>query len=616
MSRVRSVFEAAEVQPNGRAAAARSNANGVVYPLFLLAVIVFIIIFPWHEVNQRLPIWDSADFVLTAQKIADRFSAGTLDGVRALYLERGWRPIIFPTIAAPFFVLTGGQILLSVGLVQLFSVLLMATYIFFFLRQEVGSARALVGTLLVVSTEWVVNFSNIFYSEIFWLAATAGAMFHLSAGLRGTSRLHFVAGGAWVGVMASARPVETVVIGAVPAALLLTYGWRSRTVTVRTMGLWLCQALPPVVATAILVTPDPNRYLALGLVLVSVAIAWRYRREFFSEAPLLGFLVAAELIAVGWHFPTMRTLYQWAHETSFGSLAQISDQRFSGLSPVAVFVELVQRYSPAVLTTLFVAAVAGAFALVRAGSRSAPRASAIAALFALSMIGPMLVLHALTGTSDMRRIMPGILVLYVGLTGIAVFPGGILPPVRLAVVFAMMAIQVTTAAANGLNIRVEALLAGQRLSGYLRQPSVEQDPNEPVLDGLLGLGIQAGNVSAYSYCYRDYDYCERTKFPPFEPVALATLARQRDIPINVHFIGDLDFTKPETLASQIQLRGFDYVLVDMFDSPASVNRADPYIIHTDHFISLAHGEQLPPGLVWLGCFTASNRPMCVIQAKR
>src|SRR5262245_66571021 len=88
------------------------------YAVLLLAALVFITIFPWHAVNQRLPFWDAANFVSTSQKIADAFDTGVLTGLRALYLERWWRPILFPTVAAPFFLLSGGQIRLSVGLAQ------------------------------------------------------------------------------------------------------------------------------------------------------------------------------------------------------------------------------------------------------------------------------------------------------------------------------------------------------------------------------------------------------------------------------------------------------------------------------------------------------------------
>jgi hypothetical protein len=101
----------------------------------------------------------------------------------------------------------------------------------------------------------------------------------------------------------------------------------------------------------------------------------------------------------------------------------------------------------------------------------------------------------------------------------------------------------------------------------------------------------------------------------FEPMALSTLAKERRLPIHVHFIGDLDFSKPETLSAQIRDRGFNFVLIDMFDSPAAVNRKDPYVIHTEKFIALEK-SRLPVGLISRGCFSTVKRSICVIEVAR
>jgi hypothetical protein len=176
------------------------------------------------------------------------------------------------------------------------------------------------------------------------------------------------------------------------------------------------------------------------------------------------------------------------------------------------------------------------------------------------------------------------------------------------------AVQVTVAAANGLSVHSVPLLKIEENLGYLRQPFVGVDPNGPVLDGILHLGITHGNVSAYSYCYRDYDHCERDNYPPFEPTALSTLARERRVPLFFHFIGDLDFSNRETLSKQVDVRDFQYVLVDMFDAPGEINHADPYVIHTKQFISMER-ESLPQGLLNRGCFSV-NRPICLIEVAR
>jgi hypothetical protein len=63
------------------------------------------------------------------------------------------------------------------------------------------------------------------------------------------------------------------------------------------------------------------------------------------------------------------------------------------------------------------------------------------------------------------------------------------------------------------------------------------------------------------------------------------------------------------------MHGFDYVLVDMFDSPVAVNWEDPYVIHTKNFISIANGN-LPAEFVNRGCFSTMKRPICVLEIAR
>lgn len=586
------------------------------YHLLFLGAIVFILVFPWHAVNQRLPIWDAADFVLNAQKIVERFDGGLLAGLKGVYLERGWRPIAFPALATPFFILSEGQILLAVGLMQFAAVWLLAAYVFGFLRTMLSPVRSVAGALLIVSTQWIVDFSNVFYSEMTWLAATAGVLFHATAASKHHSLRHLLAGGFWLGLMVALRPAETVILSIIPAAALILREWKRGIVGAREIGLFVAQIVPVSFAVWLLTWPEQNRLMAVGSLGVSCLIIAVATRRLIDTRSIIVLFLVAEALALAWHLPTMRALYLWAYDTSFGPMAKLSDQKFSDLAPWSVFWELVQRYSPKLLLLMAIAAILGVVSIRKPMLDEARRNAILTILIALLMMAPVLLMLSISGTSDMRRIMPAMLVLEMGLVALAFSPSGSLAHLRSAMLVSLLAVQAVSAVANGLNVRLHALTVLQGVTGYLRQPYVGVDPNAPVLDGLLELGVRSGSVSAYTYCYRDYANCERLGLPLFEPVALSTLAKSRHVPIQVHFIGDLDFTKPETLSEQIRYRGFNYVLVDMFDSPAAVNRNDPYVIHTGEFIALEKSRRLPAGLISRGCFSTAKRPICLIEAVR
>lgn len=585
------------------------------YHLLFLGAVVFILVFPWHAVNQRLPIWDAADFVLNAQKIVERFDSGLLAGLKGVYLERGWRPIIFPALATPFFVLSEGQILLAVGLTQFASIWLLTAYVFGFLRTTLSPARSMAGALLIVSMQWIVDFSNVFYSELTWLGATAGTFFHATSAYKLNSLRHLLAGGFWLGLMVALRPAETVILSMVPAAALILREWKRGIVRIREIGMFVAHLVLVLLAVWLLTLPEQNRFAAIGLLGISFLIIAAAAKRPMENRSIIVLIIVAEALALAWHLPTMRSLYLWAYDTSFGPMAKLSDQKFSDLAPWSVFWELVQRYSPKLMLLMAIAAFLGVLSIRKPTLEGDSKKAIFTVIIALFMMVPVLLLLSISGTSDMRRIMPAMLVFAMGLTALGFSSGGSFVRLRPTILVLLLAAQTVSAVANGLNIRLPTLDRLQGVTGYLRQPYVGVDPNVPILDGLLELGVRNGSVSAYTYCYRDYANCERLGLPMFEPVALSTLAKARRLPIQVHFIGDLDFSKPESLAEQIRYRGFNYILVDMFDSPSAVNRNDPYVIHTEKFIALEK-TGLPAGLINSGCFSTVKRPICVIEAVR
>ncbi len=587
-----------------------------IYPALLLVVVLFAMVIPWHAFNQRLPIWDSANYVLNVQNILSRFDTGAIDGLKGLYFERGWRPIIFPALATPFFWMAERSILGGVALTQFAGIAVLGIYLYRFFRQTLSPGRAIAGSLLLCGMPWLVGYTNVLYSELYWLAAASGCLHHTALALRERSGRQFVLGGIWLGLMGAIRPVETALLSALPVLALLHFEYRRGRLP-RREALWYLGALLLTgAAVGWLTQPETRRSVPYLMVLAATTVLLLRRRHLLASSPFLGYLGAAQSVAVAWHLPTVRLLYLWAYDTSFGSLAKLTDQEFLSVPPWTIFWRLLQQYSPDLLFALIACTLIALVLPSGAKGRGVLKTHmALLALSALAMI-PMLWMLSRTGTSDMRRVMPPMLFLYIGLAGLALAPSGLGPRLRFAAITATALLMATAATANGLRVRLPAVLVSTAsVFGHLRAPDTGTDPNVPVLDGLIGLGIKSGRISAHTYCYRDYANCERLRLPMFEPVALSTLATERGLPIYVHFMGDLDFSKPATLAEQIKARDFEYILVDMFDSPADVNWQDPYVEHTRQFIDMAKAP-LPEGIVARGCFETVGRRICVFQVPR
>jgi hypothetical protein len=539
---------------------------------------------------------------ITASSLESALSIWSAYGVRLFFLL--WQLPSLSELRAtslPASPLTESACALVVGL-----------YTYLVLRDIIGRMRAAVGASFVVSLAWFVTYTHRnFYSEPFWLGATAGLLYHLSVGLRARRPWHFAVAGVWLGLMMADRPAETSALAVLPTGLLLGWTYRAGGISTSDLGILLLQVVAAAGAAALRLGEASELWVLLFLLVATVIAAFRARR-FFVDAPVLGFLIVAVAISVVWHLPTMRMLYDWAYQSSFGQWAELSDQRFVGLSPIAVTSALLQSYSPSLLAIMAALAMTAFVGWPRMSvDRRVGRPLIIICVAILAVI-PILILHMMSGTGDERRVMPSIFLLYIGLTALALLPQSFLARARLFAVAILAALQVTSAVATAFHIDSHTLDRFQGYAGSLEKPDTLPDSNIAVLEGLVAVGVREGFVIAYTNCLLGYISCSSHKMPFFEHVAVSTLALERGLPIYMHYFADLDLSKPDTLADQIRARGAQYILVDLFDDSdfSEVSHKHSFFQRTAAFIEFAKGT-FPPGFTKVGCFATLRRPMCV-----
>ncbi len=584
--------------------------------VLLLCAAIWAIGLPWHLLNHRVPIWDEASFVDDAQQIIGSFNKGWISGLQALYFVRGWRPIIFPAVATPFLALAQGDIILGPGLTQLFSLSLIAAYAFLLLRQFLTPPRALVGAMFVVTAPWLFNFSYSFLSEVFWMGATLGWAFHLLAGLSRKSRTHLLIAGLWLGLAGATRPAETVLIALLPLAFAMVRAAVRREVSFVDMVIFLAQIILVSIAVWQRVQVFYTSALVWGLLALCLVLVAIRGRRFFVEVPVFGLAIIAEFIFVAWYLPSLRELYLWAYDASFGPEAKMPYWRFADLSPATLWNWFVAAYDP---KTLGYVVVLGAVAFFlrrqwRKPDHAIRGALRIVAL-SVAMLAPVFIMLLISGTDDPRRTMPEILTFYVGAVGLALVPTGALPRVRLAVVALIVLVQTLAAGANGLNLRWAALPPIVNWIGAYHAPFVGKDDNVAFIGDLGQLGFTKGRFSAYTICYRDpLVGCSRRGIPWFEVEGATDVAVEEHLPMYINMARDLDFSKPDTLAAQLKQRGYDFVVVDMFYQPDQVVPSDPLFEHASQFIAFVKNG-LPPGFRQVGKFKFGDRDIYVLAVE-
>src|SRR5258705_12997305 len=123
---------------------ASSNAHlSVRFAIFFALIIPLLIPIAWHTNNKVLPKWDAADYLQTSYNIYESFhNSGIIEGLRNVYLNRGWRPILFPVFTVPALLITNGDLLTSVAITLILIHLVLLVYIFLLAREYLSPWRA------------------------------------------------------------------------------------------------------------------------------------------------------------------------------------------------------------------------------------------------------------------------------------------------------------------------------------------------------------------------------------------------------------------------------------------------------------------------------------------
>lgn len=386
--------------------------------ILLLPVLLVLL---WHLCNRGLPNDDAANYTYTAVQIAGQFDHGIVPGAIALVGLRGWRPTAFPPMAVPFLLLTGGDVVAACAALQILVYTALAFYLYgFALACSATRLRAAAVGAFVVSLPAIVTLHVTFFSESVWLLFAVACGYHLVRSNGFGNRAHALVAGIWGGLMAAIRPAESAVV----LTSLLCFGiWAairakqvSRTEAFRSVALF---AFPLVLLVFSTWIKSVNRLEIWPLCLVAVVLALRGARR--DNPALLCFLAGLTVTTCLWWTDYMPALFDWVQTTSFGKMAQITDQR-AAVHPVQTLIAVASAYGRIQLATIAVwFAVLGIASLIRRNSanRAQPsdgnvpgpvRTLLYASAAALGLFGT---LYASSGTGDPRRILVPLVLLII-----------------------------------------------------------------------------------------------------------------------------------------------------------------------------------------------------------
>jgi hypothetical protein len=578
--------------------------------LMICLLTTFLFPFLWHFYNNAIPIWDGADYVLSIQKILKTFEVSFYDGFKSVFFERGWRPILFPQLALPFFIFSRGDINTGVALTQSFYFLLISFFSFKFFNIYLSVFKSFLGVFILVTTGYILNYSTMFYSELAWISMMIIGLYYYKTKNK-NEKLSIFMIGLSLGIMFCIRPVETALILFLPILFLVYFEYKK----LNLLKVDIIYFMIAVFAISCLflyrIFFYEYKFLSLLFFLIFFLSITLIFKQFKRKPKFIHSLLLSLIISFIWHYPTANILYHWVYETSIGDLAKLSDQRYSSFNIIEIFASLFMKYSPFTFMVLILCSlISYFFSFSNSPSNKKAYTAAIQLIFfSFLMIFPILLALFFTGTSDMRRPLPAFVILEIGFILFILCSKSRL--LNFTILIFLFLIQILNFISSINPVFNENFKNYKHYLGNINSPFIFDDPNELVLSNLNGIDLNNKNVLTYSFCYRDWETCINKGFPFFEQIALTTLSNQKNI--NTKFLIDrnLDLDNNFKLLKEIKDRQYDYILLDSFKGSDNLNFDDPYNTHVKYFIDMIHDNK--EGIYKkIYCFDL-NREICLYE---
>lgn len=307
----------------------RISSSGEIVPLVLAALPALLLTSWWHLSNYDLPTADAAAYLGTSQSISQAFDLdGIGAGLMALYLDRGWRPTLYPALTVPFHWIGKSDLLVVVSGTSILFTALLCYWTYRCFRVVLSPWRAVLATACCTTASFRLFFSFNFFSELPLLAFSLGAAAHLINSRLFQERRQVRLFALLLTLAVCVRPVEPVIAFG-PVVLFAVWlgfrrgvvGWHDVTISaglvIGTAAALLSQQFFPPLNIRQLSDPvvclSMLGFLGAGL---GAILLWRPR-------PLVEGTCLLAVLIVFWWLPSVRELFGWLIGTTVGGIIQV-----------------------------------------------------------------------------------------------------------------------------------------------------------------------------------------------------------------------------------------------------------------------------------------------------
>lgn len=347
--------------------------------------LALIFIFKWITSNTQLPTSDAATFLSTITVLYGKFvKHGVVQGILSCYLDRGWRPILFPVSAIPFMLISHGNLLFAVNCIAIFSVITSATYVYHFFKLQLNTFNALLATNSICLLPFIQAQITGFYAESLLFPCVIGSVFHLIKSDCFTNLKHSLAFALLFSLAMMLRPIETIMEMILVLILFLAIGVYRNIFSIREIIIVIALTCTTISAFFVIGILQNSSLLLMRvsdyhmvkmfthlmwITLFTSIILWLFinykpilncfKIKSTDRVLLVPIFSAICLLTWLWFAPFSLETFEWIYRTSFGDVAA-GTTKLEGITPNIWHELLIQITAEG----LFVVAGAALFAVI------------------------------------------------------------------------------------------------------------------------------------------------------------------------------------------------------------------------------------------------------------
>ena len=390
--------------------------------LILTLPIIFQLL--WQIKDQALPITDQGDLYRNAVELYFKFKIGILEGIHYIFHTSG-RPVLFSAFAAPFIPLS--FINENLPLIAFNTTVQGITCVSYFLifSHKLGKIKSALFSGLIATSPYIFKLNNLFTAEILWNMFFALSLYFLLR-LYKTDKVCFeYYSGISLGLSALTRPIESVVIFTPLLIIYFLFLYKEKNLQIISLlSKFLISAIA-VIGSSIVnwfgLGPQIGLFL---LVFINFLFIFKFNffgkfrgfqismKTFSSKRLYSAFFISISNVISIWLIFHFKSLFLWAYGNSFGNAAKVTDQVNLSKNLFLIIYEVFINYGLILIFSVIFFALIILLYRWREGINE-KKFIFYGTLATLSALFPMTIVYSISGTSDNRRIMLGIVLLLV-----------------------------------------------------------------------------------------------------------------------------------------------------------------------------------------------------------